>query len=198
MVSEKECWACSKTKPLTEFNRHPQSRDGRVNRCRECQKNRIPARMEIAATANAEGLRRRYYRDPVKARAKARKYYYYPRNIARTRQRYIDNRDEHLERERLWRIRTKQEVIEGYGGRCVCCGETNHNFMTLDHVNSDGSKHRKEIGGGGTNRTWRWALKNRFPSNLQLLCFNCNCGRHLNGGICPHLEAVESLLRQVA
>lgn len=20
----------------------------------------------------------------------------------------------------------------------------------------------------------------------QLLCFNCNCGRHRNGGVCPH------------
>ena len=24
------------------------------------------------------------------------------------------------------------------------------------------------------------------PDTIQILCFNCNCGRARNGGICPH------------
>jgi hypothetical protein len=31
--------------------------------------------------------------------------------------------------------------------------------------------------------------RDRFPNDvLRLLCFNCNCGRAKNGGICPHEE----------
>jgi hypothetical protein len=28
--------------------------------------------------------------------------------------------------------------------------------------------------------------KNGFPEGFQVLCANCNIGRHINGGICPH------------
>lgn len=34
---------------------------------------------------------------------------------------------------------------------------------------------------------YRWLRKHSYPKgNFRLLCFNCNCGRELNGGICPH------------
>ncbi len=35
---------------------------------------------------------------------------------------------------------------------------------------------------------YRWIIKNNFPEEFQILCFNCNSGRHINGGICPHEE----------
>lgn len=35
---------------------------------------------------------------------------------------------------------------------------------------------------------YRWAILNGFPDELQLLCFNCNCGRQRNGGVCPHVD----------
>jgi hypothetical protein len=79
------------------------------------------------------------------------------------------------------------EVIKAYGGVCVCCGETTLGFLTLDHVNGGGNKHRKEMGGGGYN-TYKWAKDNGYPDMLQVMCANCNLGRHWNGGICPHKE----------
>lgn len=81
----------------------------------------------------------------------------------------------------------KLEIIEAYGGQCACCGEANPGFLTIDHVNNDGKTHRDEVGSG--HGVYRWLKKNGFPQEgFQLLCFNCNSGRHINGGTCPHKE----------
>jgi hypothetical protein len=37
---------------------------------------------------------------------------------------------------------------------------------------------------GGINRFY----KNNFPRGYRILCYNCNCGRALNNGICPHKD----------
>lgn len=33
-----------------------------------------------------------------------------------------------------------------------------------------------------------WLARHKYPEGFQLLCWNCNCGRAINGGICPHEE----------
>jgi hypothetical protein len=78
----------------------------------------------------------------------------------------------------------KREVKEAYGSVCICCGETLLQFLTIDHINEDGAKHRREI---GRTSLYKWLKRNNYPKdNFQLLCFNCNCGKRINGGICPH------------
>lgn len=82
----------------------------------------------------------------------------------------------------------KDEVFEHYGGyKCACCGETTKKFLSLDHINGGGNKSRRQTGGGGVN-TYLWIKRNNFLPGFQVLCFNCNQGRYLNGGICPHKE----------
>lgn len=102
-------------------------------------------------------------------------------------------RDCNRERCQKYRLAVIEKVFTAYGGKCVCCGETNPLFLTLDHINGDGAKHRKEIGNNGprganSDKTYRWAIKNNYPNTLQILCFNCNCGKQRNGGVlCPHI-----------
>jgi hypothetical protein len=57
--------------------------------------------------------------------------------------------------------------------------------LTLDHVNSDGSKHRQNL---ADNQIMANAVANYQPELYQILCYNCNCGRSANGGICPHKD----------
>jgi hypothetical protein len=104
------------------------------------------------------------------------------------------NREHVRQRESKKRFKRKLEVIKAYGGKCVCCGENHPSFLTLDHINNGGAKHRKQVfslSKGGS--FWWWAKKENYPSILQLLCFNCNCGRQVNKGICPHNKEVMDL-----
>lgn len=93
----------------------------------------------------------------------------------------------------------KDKVFRAYGGyKCVCCGETIPQFLTLDHINNDGAAHRKNIFGNkyqscGTGAVlYNWVIRNNFPDIFQVLCYNCNCGKAHNGGICPH-KTIKSL-----
>lgn len=80
----------------------------------------------------------------------------------------------------------KCEVIEEYGGKCVCCGEENPEFLSIDHVEGNGNKHRKEITSGGGIHFYRWLRKQGYPKDkYRLLCMNCQCS-HGWYGYCPH------------
>ena len=39
----------------------------------------------------------------------------------------------------------RKRVIEIYGGKCECCGETRYEFLALDHIYGGGTKHKKEL-----------------------------------------------------
>ena len=88
--------------------------------------------------------------------------------------------------------RLKAAVLAHYGTVCTCCGEANPKFLCVDHVNDNGAEHRREIG-GGAEAICRWLIKNGFPRGFQILCYNCNAGRHYNGGICPHQEVMPNV-----
>lgn len=91
---------------------------------------------------------------------------------------------------RAWHIRKKIDVINHYSNGmmcCDCCGENNIGFLTINHINGDGAKHRKKLGSSGTGVSfYKWLIKNNFPDGLNVLCWNCNSASGATG-ICPHL-----------
>jgi hypothetical protein len=85
----------------------------------------------------------------------------------------------------------KELVINHYGGKCVCCQQSDMDVLSLDHVHGGGTKHRREVGSG--SKFYRWVEKNNFPPGLQVKCLNCNISAGLYGE-CPHVKS--SLLSQ--
>lgn len=88
-----------------------------------------------------------------------------------------------------WKLKTKTTVINHYSNgtmHCRCCKETEMGFLSIDHINGGGNKHRKKIGSYAGGAFYRWLIKNNFPDGFQILCYNCNLGRAINGGMCPH------------
>lgn len=85
--------------------------------------------------------------------------------------------------------RVRAEALAAYSATsapsCACCGERELTFLSLDHVNGGGHKQRQETGGGGF---YAWLRRNGYPDGFQVLCHNCNLGRQINGGICPHKQ----------
>jgi len=74
-----------------------------------------------------------------------------------------------------------------YGGLyCACCGISQIEFLSLDHIDNDGAKQRKLIGKRAAN-FYTWLEQNNYPAGLQVLCMNCNLGKQLNNGVCPHV-----------
>lgn len=78
------------------------------------------------------------------------------------------------------------KAIERLGGKCNCCGETQPEFLTFDHVNNDGAIERKTR----DHRTYVTQIANGTmadTSAYQVLCYNCNCAKQYSGlGACPH------------
>lgn len=86
----------------------------------------------------------------------------------------------------------KVEVFTHYSGgtpRCACCGEQEYQFLTLDHIEGGGREHRCELVPISQRGMFNWIKREGFPPIFQVLCYNCNCGRQWNSGVCPHKEA---------
>lgn len=98
----------------------------------------------------------------------------------------IKGKKKHNETVQKQRLQTKLKVYNHYSNfdiKCNCCGEKEILFLSLDHINNDGYKHRKNI----SNNTLGWIIKNNFPPIFQLLCMNCNHGKmRTKSKICPH------------
>lgn len=93
---------------------------------------------------------------------------------------------------KAWRDALKAEVVKAYGGKCACkgCSVTHPDFLTMDHKNNDGAKHRKQMKSGRKIKSltsfYAWLKKKKFPKDrFQLLCWNCNLSKYQHGS-CPH------------
>lgn len=85
----------------------------------------------------------------------------------------------------------RNKIIIHYGGECVCCGETEKTFLAIDHINGHGNKHRKQIRKSSGRAYHQWIVDQNFPDYLQILCYNCNMSKYLNGGVCAHQSGID-------
>lgn len=89
---------------------------------------------------------------------------------------------------RATRRRIKLEVFEAYGGkRCACCGESHEEFLTIDHIEGGGARHRRDAETSMYRGSdFYWLLKKHgYPDGYQVLCMNCNLAKR-NESACPH------------
>ncbi len=186
------CLKCGVT--LTPANSSPSQRAPKRGYCRTCQKARGAKYYEEnrdKVNNKAKGYRTAN-KEKISVRGKTYRKAHLGEVLTRSAKYRAANREKVRQSGRESRFRIKAGLLTAYGGKCVCCGESAPLFLTIDHKNGDGAKERKEKNlKGGVHfyeklRAWGYPQE-----HYQLLCYNCNCARQINRGVCPHQEAGE-------
>lgn len=78
-----------------------------------------------------------------------------------------------------------KKCIEYYSNgvpQCACCKEENPLFLTVDHIDGVSKRYPRELRG---KRLLRRLVYDKFPSDFQIYCENCNYAK-FRLGKCPH------------
>ena len=172
--------------------------------CLKCDKKYTPTSSKQkfchnCGITNRKEINKKYKQRPdVKIKIKETKKKYYQRPEIREKQIFNSKEFYKKNKERIKRNMRingkkkykmlKEEFFKIYGKTCSCCGEDNILFLTLDHINGDGGKERKIY---DTRAIYKNAVKEKDRTKYQTLCFNCNQGKYINGGICPHKKLLK-------
>ena len=88
------------------------------------------------------------------------------------------------------------QVIEGLGGKCVCCGETERICLCLVHIKGGGRREYQKL--GSSAMICKLALKEGLPTDkYRVLCWNCNAALGL-WGYCPHSQLTAPVFQQTS
>ncbi len=124
------------------------------------------------------------------------------------RKQYWLHRDEEIRKVREWQEHNSQRyhesrrqyefrklrdsrrlVLEHYSNgalHCACCGESEIDFLTVDHIEGNGNTSSRELGiPRGGSSLYRWLVRNGFPPGFAVLCANCNASKR-NREACIH------------
>lgn len=77
-------------------------------------------------------------------------------------------------RNREYRRKQRNIIIEALGGKCVRCGFADKRALQIDHINGGGSKERKERNFEGQFHGMVLKSFLNAENKYQLLCANCN------------------------
>ena len=159
-VLVKRCSRCGEVKPLDDFYRDSKSNDQHGTWCKSC------------SNKHRQAIRENY---PDRERRVAH-------------ERYLRLRDEIIRYNNNRNQERKALLVAHYSNntnRCACCGESEVRFLTIDHINGNGSEHRKSSKCGTGSNFYRWLIREGMPKGYQALCYNCNSARARHGK-CPH------------
>ena len=180
MEKERQCRVCGEVKPISVFGLSVSAGNGKKYRrheCRACtykrqagwrEKNRSRIRKQSAVNT-------RRWRARLQENGKLSAYKEAARESAKQR-----------------RLQMRNEIYAAYGGFvCSCCGESQPEFLSIDHVNNDGYMMRKAGAHGSGALIYEWIKREhrrtgKWPDGFQILCMNCQHGKARNGGVCPH------------
>lgn len=156
----KRCSRCGEVKPLDDFHRYSRSNDGHGSWCKTCASKYWQAQGESQRDRKRRNSRERYLRLGDEIR------------------RYNRERNQQL----------KAMLVAHYSNganKCVCCGESEVRFLTIDHIDGNGAEHRKTTKCGTGATFYRRLIREGMPEGYQVLCYNCNNARIWNKK-CPH------------
>lgn len=154
---DKRCIVCSRDSSKVLFGIDSRCRSGFKSRCKTCE-------------AEYHKKRRQDNLSSYKDRGSAWR---------------ESHRSEIQEKSLAYRRGLRHAAIVHYGGNtpaCACCGESEYQFLTIDHIHGGGRKHRREL---KNTDFYRWLKKEGYPAGYRVLCYNCNVSRGLYGK-CPH------------
>ncbi len=143
-----------------------------------------------------------YYCDSCRRLAKVeyqrryhRLHYMMNREIIKARAREYEKG--HLERTRASKRKSaarrarmiRNQVLGHYSNwsfTCACCGESEREFLTIDHAAGNGNRMSRDLGipRAGTGLTF-WLFRNGLPTGFQVMCMNCNSSKWKHGE-CVH------------
>ena len=106
----------------------------------------------------------------------------YPENaemLKKKAKEYADNhKTEYAEQQRIYKQKLKLEVLGHYSVEghpsCLHCTEDDLDMLCLDHINNDGTQHRRSINRQAGTDFYLWLRRNKYPGGFQVLCYNCN------------------------
>ena len=155
----KTCKKCNCPKPIDDFYIKDKKTGRRSTLCKSCDLIREKKRRATPEFKSAKrAYRKNRYHQDIKYKNKV----------------LLDNH--------LSRLQIRNNVLDKYGGKCVCCGENKFEFLSIDHINGGGSKEFLKIGHSAFLRKL-----NNYPlsSDYRVLCRNCNQSLGYYG-YCPH------------
>lgn len=192
-METKECTKCHIVKSLDEFHRARGKKTGHVSHCKTCRAE-YKKRYDDARREEKNAKNREYYKNN---KDKIREYYHTDHSHKVRNAWHKEYRKRPEVKERLSRNlnafyrRVWQEAFQFFGP-CECCGESELEFLSIDHRNGNGKEERSR-GISGIQileRLRREGWPEEAKKEYRLLCYNCNftIGHY---GYCPHHPEVK-------
>ena len=104
--------------------------------------------------------------------------------------RHTKNRERDNINTYMYNVNLKRETIDKYSPSMMCqrCGFDDIRALSIDHIDNNGSTHRRNIGVLGGNAFYRWLKKQGYPQGYQVLCMNCQMIKQIEQNVRDYPE----------